>query len=180
MGKNPSYHKNCDNCPVERVSWDDIQEFLRKLNAATGTKGTSTKGTGKRYRLPTEAEWEYAARGGQSATATKYAGSNTIGNVAWYSSNAGSKTHAVGGKAANELGLYDMSGNVWEWCADWYGGYSSGAKTDPKGPSSGQLRVLRGGGWSNLLAWNGRVSYRSLHTPGRRSSYFGFRLCLSL
>ena len=180
MGSNPSYHENCDNCPVEYVSWDDIQEFLVKLNAATGTKGTS-----KHYRLPTEAEWEYAARGGHKATtatsgtgSTKYAGSNTISDVVWYGDNS-NRTHPVGGKAANELGLYDMSGNVYEWCADRYGDYSSSSQTNPKGPSSGQTRVLRGGGWS-LNARFCRVSFRISSNPAGGLIYGGFRLCLSL
>ena len=168
---------NCDNCPVERVSWDDIQEFLVKLNEQTATKGTS-----KRYRLPTEAEWEYAARGGHKANSTKYAGGNNIGSVAWYDDNSGYKTHPVGQKAANELGLYDMTGNVWEWCSDRYGEdyYSSGARTDPKGPSSGRNRVLRGDSWSNYGAGYCRVSYRNGTAPVFRSYSFGFRLCLSL
>ena len=177
MGSNPSKFKNCDNCPVERVSWDDIQEFLVKLNAATGTKGTS-----KNYRLPTEAEWEYAARGGHKATSTKYAGSNDIDEVAWYNDNSGYKTHPVGQKAANELGLYDMTGNVCEWCADWYGSsyYSSSSQTDPKGPSSGQFRVLRGGSW-RYYARGCRVSNRDAGTPDYSyNSRAGFRLCLSL
>ena len=184
MGSNPSYFQNCDNCPVERVSWNDIQEFLVKLNQQTGTKGTSTKGTGKRYRLPTEAEWEYAARGGNKSKGYKYAGakgtgSNSIGSVAWYDDNSGDKTHPVGQKAPNELGLYDMSGNVWEWCSDWYGDYSSSSQTDPKGPSSGRNRVLRGGSWYNFPI-RCRVSYRSLNTPGGGVNLTGFRLCLSL
>ena len=178
MGSNPSRFKNCDNCPVEQVSWNDVQIFITRLNAELKKAKPDTK---LRYRLPTEAEWEYAARGGHKATSTKYAGSSSIGNVAWYSSNAGRKTHAVGGKAANELGLYDMSGNVLEWCSDRYGSYSSGAKTDPKGPSSGRFRlpVLRGGSWIHN-ARGCRVSYRGGSTPVRRYPYFGFRLCLSL
>ena len=176
MGRNPSSHKNCDNCPVERVSWNDIQEFLVKLNRQTG----------KHYRLPTEAEWEYAARGGHKATtatsgtgSTKYAGSNTISDVAWFVGNSGDKTHPVGQKAPNELGLYDMTGNVLEWCADWYGNYSNGSQTDPKGPSSGQARVLRGGSWYSS-ARNCRVSNRGYGAPADRISSDGFRLCLSL
>ena len=182
MGSNPSHFTSpkCDNCPVESVSWNDVQGFLTKLNAELVKNNPAEQ---RRYRLPTEAEWEYAARGGQNATATKYAGSNTLGDVAWYYHNSAvsgtRKTHAVGGKAANELGLYDMSGNVWEWCSDWYGGYSSEAKTDPKGPSSGIYRVLRGGSWGDY-AGSCRVSNRSNDGfPGRRTNYNGFRLCLS-
>jgi formylglycine-generating enzyme required for sulfatase activity len=131
MGSNPSHFKG-NNLPVENVSWNDVQEFIRKLNQQTG----------KRYRLPTEAEWEYAARGGSQGSSTKYAGSNSIGDVAWYDGNSGNKTQPVGQKRPNELGLYDMSGNVWEWCADWYGPYSSASQTNPQGPSSGSDRVI--------------------------------------
>ena len=158
MGSNPSHftaeaNRGGDNHPVEQVSWNDVQNFLVKLNAELKK---ADPGTQLKYRLPTEAEWEYAARGGHKATdtsptsgtgATKYAGSNSADDVVWYRTNSGNKTHPVGQKAANELGLYDMSGNVLEWCADRYGSYSSGAKTDPKGPSSGQNRVLRGGSY---------------------------------
>ena len=176
MGSNPSRFKNCDNCPVEQVNWNDVQRFITRLNAELKKADPNTK---LKYRLPTEAEWEYAARGGHKATSTKYAGSNSIGTVAWYSSNANRKTHPVGQKMANELGLYDMSGNVWEWCSDRYGSYSSGAKTDPKGPSTGRYRVLRGGSW-NYFARHCRVSNRLLSSPVGRNSFFGFRLCLSL
>ena len=135
MGSNPSDFKNCDQCPVEKVSWDDIQQFLTRLKAKNG----------KTYRLPTEAEWEYAARGEASCRGYKYAGGNEPGNVAWYGDNSGSKAHPVGQKKANELGLHDMSGNGWEWCQDWYGDYSSEAQNNPKGPGNGDRRVLRGG-----------------------------------
>ena len=166
MGSNPSYFKG-DNLPVERVSWNDVQEFLRKLNAMTG----------KRYRLPTEAEWEFAARGGNSSRGYKYSGSNNIDNVAWYTDNSGSRTHAVGTKSPNELGIYDMSGNVWEWCQDWYGSYSSSSQRNPQGSNSGSNRVDRGGSWLST-AWDCRVSDRYSDTPGNRSSYLGFRLAL--
>ena len=186
MGSNPSHFKsflftNCSDHPVERVSWNDIQEFLAKLNQQAGTKGTS-----KHYRLPTEAEWEYAARGGNKSKGYKYTGakgtgSNDIDEVAWYDDNSGSKTHPVGQKAPNELGFYDMSGNVDEWCSDWYGEdyYSGSPETDPKGSSSGRDRVLRGGSWS-LHAMGCRVSSRNYDYPGRRLNGYGFRLCLSL
>ena len=168
MGSNPSYFKG-DNLPVESVSWNDCQEFIRKLNSLTG----------KSFRLPTEAEWEYAARGGNRSNGTKYAGSGSIGSVAWYDDNSGSKTHPVKGKSPNELGLYDMSGNVWEWCGDWYGGsyYSNSPSSNPKGPSTGSNRVLRGGSWNNN-AGNCRVSIRIINTPDYRYGSFGFRLVL--
>ena len=182
MGNNPSNFKYCgDDCPVENVSWDDCQIFINKLNQLTG----------KRFRLPTEAEWEYAARGGNKANyQTIYAGSNALGEVAWYYQNCDVKytggyeengrklgTHTVGTKKPNALGIYDMSGNVWEWCNDWYGDYSSGGVMNPKGASTGSLRVIRGGSWYN----NGnptRVSDR--HNNPSRSTYgIGIRLVFS-
>jgi formylglycine-generating enzyme required for sulfatase activity len=170
MGTDPPKlrFKGCDDCPVERVSWNDIQDFIKKLNQKTG----------KKYRLPTEAEWEYAARGGSQNRGYKYAGSYNIGEVAWYDGNSSNKTHAVGGKKPNELGIYDMSGNVWEWCNDWYGNYSSGSQRNPQGPTSGTYRVLRGGGW-NLIARFCRVSNRSSFNPGYRGYNCGFRLAVS-
>jgi formylglycine-generating enzyme required for sulfatase activity len=164
----PSNFKGCDDCPVERVSWNDIQEFIKTLNQKTG----------KKYRLPTEAEWEFAARGGSAGSPTRYSGSNNIDEVAWYDKNSGSKTNPVGRKKANELGLFDMSGNVWEWCSDWYGSYSSGSQTNPQGPSSGSGRVLRGGGWFSYAQYC-RVSIRSYGAPGYRGNYRGFRLALA-
>ena len=163
---NPSYWKG-DNLPVEEVSWNDCQEFIRKLNQLTG----------KNFRLPTEAEWEFAARGGNKTNGYKYAGSNAIGNVAWYDGNSNQQTHPVETNLPNELGLFDMSGNVWEWCQDWYGDYSSGSQTNPQGPSSGSSRVLRGGSWGDR-ARSCRVSYRGYFDPGGRISGDGFRLCL--
>jgi formylglycine-generating enzyme required for sulfatase activity len=168
MGNNPSNFKNCDNCPVENVSWNDVQEFIKKLNQKTG----------KNYRLPTEAEWEYAARGGAQSRGYKYAGSNNIGEVAWYGDNSSGKTHSVGGKKPNELGIYDMSGNVWEWCNDWYGNYSAGSQRNPQGSSSGASRVLRGGSW-NLSAGDCRVSNRGIDNPDGRILGDGFRLAVS-
>ncbi len=131
MGNNPSRNKG-DDLPVENVSWNDIQDYLQRLNAKTGGN----------YRLPTEAELEYAARGGNKSHGYEYSGSNTLDNVAWYYDNSGSKTHSVGTKQPNELGIYDMSGNVWEWCNDWYGEnyYSSSSQNNPQGPSSGSVR----------------------------------------
>lgn len=164
----------CDDCPVERVSWNDVRDFLKKLNA---------KYPGKNYRLPTEAEWEYAALGGHrmpkdAAQMTQYAGGNDIGKVAWYSGNSGDRTHPVGGKVPNALGLYDMSGNVWEWCSDWYGDYTEEAQTNPTGPKTGSDRVGRGGSWTTGAGYC-RVSYRSGWDPGYRGSNLGFRVASS-
>ncbi|MCL2727708.1 MAG: SUMF1/EgtB/PvdO family nonheme iron enzyme [Bacteroidales bacterium] len=167
MGSNPSNFKG-DNLPVEGVSWDDVQEFIRKLNAATG----------KKYRLPTESEWEYAARGGSRSGNFKYSGSNNVNDVAWYDRNSGRKTQPVGTKAGNELGIHDMSGNVWEWCSDWYGSYTSASKTNPTGPSTGSSRVNRGGFFINYATYV-RVSYRLFSTPDYRNSFIGFRLASS-
>ena len=166
MGSNPSDFKSPDR-PVEMVSWDDCQTFISKLNSLTG----------RSFRLPTEAEWEFAARGGNKNKGCKYAGGNSLSNVAWYDDNSGGETHAVKTKAPNELGLYDMSGNVWEWCQDIYGSYSSSAQTDPKGPSSGSYRVLRGGSWSYGATYC-RVSSRDDYSPDVGYRDFGFRLVL--
>ena len=168
MGSNPSKFKSGHNYPVEQVSWDDAQSYIRKLNSKTG----------KNYRLPTEAEWEYAARGGGQSKGYKYSGSNILDNVAWHSGNSGSHTNPVGKKSPNELGIYDMSGNVWEWVSDWYGSYSAASQNDPGGASSGSYRVLRGGSW-NASAQGCRVAYRSGNTPSLRNNSLGFRLVLS-
>ncbi|MFZ4635725.1 MAG: SUMF1/EgtB/PvdO family nonheme iron enzyme [Saprospiraceae bacterium] len=170
MGTNPSHFKG-DLLPVEQVNWHDCQEFLKKLNA---------RFPGNNYRLPTEAEWEYAARGGEKGAKDHfiYAGSNDLDEVGWYDANSGSKTHPVGGKKPNQLGLYDMSGNVWEWCADWYGDYPSGPVSNPTGPAEGSVRVLRGGSWS-LYAGNCRVSCRHYRGPGHRYGNYGFRVAAS-
>ena len=169
MGSYPGAPSNTyglgDNYPVYYVSWNDIQTFITKLNELTG----------ETYRLPTEAEWEYAARGGKQSQGYKYSGSNTADDVAWYNVNSGNISHPVGTKQANELGIYDMSGNVWEWCADWYGAYTADAVSNPTGATSGTYRVFRGGSWFSN-ARNVRVSSRYYDTPSLRFNYIGFRL----
>ena len=167
MGSNPSNWKGA-NLPVETVSWDDCHTFIRKLNALTG----------KNFRLPTEAEWEFAARGGNHSRGYKYAGSNNIETVAWHSDNSGYETHVVGTKSPNELGLYDMSGNVYEWCQDRYGSYSSASQTNPTGASSGSDRVLRGGGWHGDGEYC-RSSCRVKMRPDSHNNGRGLRLVLS-
>lgn len=167
MGVNPSTWKSFDR-PVEKVSWEDAQEFCAELSRMTGRK----------FSLPTEAEWEYAARGGRKASGSKYSGSSSVNNVAWYGDNSGGQTHPVGRLRPNELGIYDMSGNVYEWCQDWSGSYSSTSQTDPIGPESGSYRVLRGGSWC-LSASFCRVAARNDGTPGfRGDNTYGFRVVL--
>jgi formylglycine-generating enzyme required for sulfatase activity len=183
MGTNPSYFKG-DNLPVEEVSWYDAVEYCNKRSIKDGLT-PAYRGSGNNivcdftvsgYRLPTEAEWEYAAKGGNKDTQVyEYAGSNSVDTVAWYEGNSGGKTHPVGTKQPNVLGLYDMSGNVWEWCWDWYGAYSSGAQTNPMGASSGAYRVFRGGSWS-LNGQYLRSAYRLYNTPSGRDFSIGFRL----
>ena len=167
MGNNPSSFTGDLQRPVESVSWNDCQEFITKLNQMTG----------KNFRLPTEAEWEYAARGGNKSQGYKYAGSNIISDVAWYDSNANSTTHPVATKAPNELGLYDMSGNVFEWCQDWFDTYPSEAQTNPTGASSGSNRVVRGGSYYNN-ARGCRVAYRFRLGVNNCVSYLGLRLAM--
>ncbi len=168
MGSNPSNFEG-KHLPVERVSWEDCQTFISKLNSITG----------KHYRLPTEAEWEYAARGGNRSKGYKYSGSNTLGDVAWYNDNSGKKTHEVMTKSPNELGLYDMSGNVKEWCSDWFNReyYADSPNNNPKGPSSGSSRVGRGGSWYYGATYC-RVSYHGGDTPSDHDSFRGLRLAL--
>ena len=176
MRVNPSVNEQGGDYPVENVSWFGCQEFIGKLNARTGM----------RFRLPTEAEWEYAARGGDRSKGYKYAGSDNLDEVGWYGGNSRKHTHPVGEKKPNELGLYDMSGNVWEWCEDRFGAYSNEAQTNPTGPQSGKWgnRVLRGGSyWLNARSC--RVSFRCDCDPGLGGPGFwfdggGLRLVLSL
>ena len=169
MGSNLSEFKGLRR-PVENVSWNDCDEFIRKLNSMTG----------QQFRLPTEAEWEYAARGGKNRNTFTYSGSNTVGTVAWYFDNSGSQTHEVGGKSPNSLGIYDMSGNVYEWCYDAYSSdyYSKSPTNNPKNEgSAGSRRVVRGGSWYNIANFC-RVSFRDNFPPDGRISLNGFRLCL--
>ena len=194
MGTNPStFSKDCDDCPVENVSWNDVQEFLKKINA---------RFPGKKYRLPTEAEWEFAARGGMKSKGFHFSGSNDLNEVGWFWKNSGDKplsedwelekltsnncrTHPVGKKKANELWLFDMSGNVWEWCSDWFDEkyYESCHKKEailnPCGPEEGVYRVVRGGSYFNR-ARGCRVSYRFNVTPDGRYDVIGFRLAESV
>ena len=173
MGSNPSYFKGA-NLPVEQVSWDDCRRFLERLNNRKVELGLESTAY---FDFPTEAEWEYAARGGNKSQNYRYSGSDDIGAVAWYYNNSGSQTHPVGQKRPNELGLYDMSGNVWEWCRDWYGSYSSSSQTNPTGAASGSYRVLRGGSW-DFNAQFCRVSDRDYFTPDSRNYFLGLRLVL--
>ena len=166
MGSNPSNFSSCgDECPVENVSWDDIQVFLQKLNAQSGLKS----------RLPTEAEWQYACTSG--GRSEDYCGGNDVDSVAWYDKNSEGKTHKVGTKQPNGLGIYDMSGNVWEWVSDWYGESYPTSSSNPAGASSGQDRVLRGGSWGSTST-SVRTSIRDRSKPATRDSYLGFRLVL--
>ena len=164
---NPSGFKG-DDLPVESVSWNDVQTFISTLNSITG----------KNYRLPTEAEWEYAARGGNKSQGYKYSGGNNLDELGWYSNNSGGKTNPVGKKQPNELGIYDMSGNVFEWCSDWYGQYSAGAVVNPTGSGSGEYRVMRGGSWRGGVR-PCRVTNRHSHSPSFFINVVGFRLAFS-
>jgi len=159
MGSNPSFLLG-DRYPVERVDWEDAQAYIQKLNAATGM----------RYRLPTEAEWEYACRAG--TTGDRYGDADA---VAWHAGNSGGRAHEVGGKAPNAFGLYDMLGNAFEWCSDWYADYSPEPATNPQGPFMGLHRVLRGGSWLHGAEVS-RASFRNLHVPSHAYDRLGFRL----
>ena len=168
MGSNPSGFKG-DSRPVESASWVDCLEFISRLNGITGNQ----------FRLPTEAEWEFAARGGTKSKGYKYSGNNNLSVVAWYDGNSDGTTHPVATKSPNELGIFDMSGNVWEWCQDWYGEdyYRSSPSSNPKGPSSGSFRVNRGGGWGSSSGLC-RVSFRDSDAPVGRYGSLGLRLAL--
>ena len=165
MGSNPSDFNGCESCPVENVSWNEVQAFIRKLNSKTG----------KNYRLPTEAEWEYAARGGENSNSYTYSGSNNLDDVAWYNGNSGGKTKPVGRKKSNELGIHDMTGNVTEWCSDWYGPYSYENQNNPTGAYEGRGRVLRGGSW-NYKREDCRITFRGNLFPDIKQNTRGFRL----
>lgn len=166
MGSNPAGNKGSD-LPVENVTWVQVQEFIALLNSASG----------QNYRLPTEAEWEFAAKGGNQSDDYKYSGSSVLGACGWYYSNSESKTHEVGSKEANELGIFDMSGNVREWCSDWFGYYDSSSVSNPQGPSSGSMKVNRGGSWTTPVI-NCRNSYRHTDDPYDSAIDLGFRLVL--
>jgi len=172
MGNNPSEFKGADN-PVENVSWNDAVEFCRRLSELPAEKAA-----GNVYRLPTEAEWEYACRAGTKTAYSFGDDASDLGDYAWYYENSGNKTDPVGGKQPNAWGLHDMHGNVWEWCQDWYRDYPSGAVTDPAGPADGWYRVNRGGGWRDGAEYC-RSAYRNGPDPSDRFSDFGFRVSLS-
>jgi formylglycine-generating enzyme required for sulfatase activity len=172
MGSNPSRFKG-DCHPVEQVSWEDATAFIQKLNGLP-----EERAAGRVYRLPTESEWEYACRAGSSRAYCFGEDEARLGEYAWYGANSGRKTHPVGQKAPNAWGLYDMHGNVWEWCSDWYGDYPSGSVRDPKGPSTGSYRVNRGGSWYDEAA-HCRSADRNRNVPSNRYYSLGFRLALS-
>jgi formylglycine-generating enzyme len=188
MGKNPSDPDRGigDNHPVNQVSWYDAMAFCNELSKREGrTPAYSINGSNvtwnqqaNGYRLPTEAEWEFAAGGGNHSNGYKYAGSNNIDEVAWYDGNSGGKTQPVATKKSNELGIYDMSGNVREWCWDWYGDYSSNSQTNPTGPASGSSRVKRGGSWL-YNASTCLLTSRDYYSPSYSYNGLGFRVCLS-
>lgn len=166
MGVDPSFNYDCDNCPVENVSWLDVQEFLKKINEKQSTIV---------YRLPTEAEWEFAAKGGANGSDFLYAGSSDIQSVAWYRDNSNRKSQPVKSKSPNALGLYDMSGNVWEWVQDWFNFYKTDALTNPAGPLNGSSKLYRGGSFDDI-ADDCRITYRYGNPPASRFNNLGFRL----
>ncbi len=166
---NPSKFKDCDNCPVENISWNDVQIYLKNLNQATG----------KNYRLPTEAEWEYAFRGGDKSKGYTYSGSDSIADVGWYRGNSENKTHQVAQKKANELGIFDMTGNVNEWCQDWYAAdyYTSSPAENPTGPFNGYYRITRGGSYQSSPGFC-EQPYHSFRRPDNHDDDIGFRVVL--
>ena len=166
MGSNPSSFTG-DKLPVENVSWHDCQSFIEKLNALTG----------KNFRLPTEAEWEYAAQGGKQSEGYTYSGGDVLSDVAWVVDNSSDKTHEVATKQPNELGLYDMNGNVWEWCQDWYGSYGPQSQYDPSGPETGLFRIFRGGAWGSSST-SCRITYRNDDEPTFTYNALGLRLAM--
>ena len=167
MGNNPSGYTDMSQLPVESVTWFDCQTFIEKLNELTGEK----------FRMPTEAEWEYAARGGKHSKGYIYSGSDTLSLVGWYKENGGERPQPVKMKRPNELGLYDMSGNMWEWCSDWYDTYSADAQVNPQGPSEGRSRVVRGGSWL-IDAPLCRPADRSFGAPRGGGCIVGLRLAM--
>jgi formylglycine-generating enzyme len=169
MPKPPTWGWN-DKHPIVNVSWDDAAAYCDWLS----------KKTSKKYRLPTEAEWEFAAKGGKKSKKTPYAGSAKIEDVAWYDKNSKNQTQPVGTKIANELGLYDMTGNVWEWCSDWYQMeyYSKSPEANPQGASKGTQRVQRSGSWINEVAYN-KITGRISNAPSEKDKFFGFRVAMS-
>jgi formylglycine-generating enzyme required for sulfatase activity len=185
VNRNRSLYGEGDTYPIYYVNWYEAAEYCNRLSLQEGFvpayRGSGTSITcdfsASGYRLPTEAEWEYAAKGGdRDAPVYEYAGGNNANLVAWYNGNSGGGTHPVGGKQPNSLGLYDMSGNVWEWCWDWYSdSYSSGSQTDPRGPASRSDRVIRGGGWGRSTTW-ARSTSRFHYAPSNRGDLVGFRL----
>jgi len=183
MGENPSRFKGADR-PVERVSWEDCQEFLKKLNEKLALRSSESEGgakdqlKGKAAKLPTEAEWEYACRAGEKGKWCFGDDEEKLGNYAWYNKNSDGKTHPVGQKKANAWGLYDMHGNVFEWCEDWYGEYPSEAVTDPTGPAKGKYRCLRGGGWDSYGGGGTLSVYRRRFLPSYRDYDIGLRVAL--
>jgi formylglycine-generating enzyme required for sulfatase activity len=181
MGTNPSYFQkrvirksDSSMYPVEQVSWEDAVKFCKKLSDLP-----EEKAAGRVYRLPTEAEWEYACRAGSKTAYSFGEGSKSLGDYAWFDGNSNNQTHPVGEKKANAWGLYDMHGNVWEWCSDWYGEYPKGAVSDPVGPREGSYRVFRGGCWLNVAA-DCRSACRNGYDPSLRfGGNGGFRVALS-
>lgn len=169
MGWNYAWNTDSNQLPMEDVSWEECKEFVDVLSERTG----------KKFRLPTEAEWEYAARGGSKSGNHKYSGSDNIDDVAWYVSNSDDMTHEVGKKNANELGIYDMNGNVWEWCHDWYDTYSTSSYNNPTGPKTGDFRIFRGGSYKEKAEYN-RTSNRSFNRPDFRYGNIGLRVVMEV